>query len=442
MRTHLIIVPAMLGAIACADRTAPTSSPLAARYSTGPTSEHLELAAERPFRELARVAPSHGGWYFDTRTGDLNVYLKDVREGPAARSALASLLSQPLARARASHPHAGIVFTQGTYTFIELARWRDAIDGLLMRTPSVQWWGIDHAKNRIVIGVLVGADSETIAAMALDLAIPVGALRFERTAPIRSEKTLEDSIRPVQGGIRLERVLSADSVERCTFGFPALWGGEHAFVTASHCSSQRFALDSTKQYQNRAPLTHAESLSISSVGFEVADFSTSCRTDVCSYADAAVYRATLGPGEWYFRRIARTVSGCLPSCTPPPPLTIDSTRPFWSIVRTEPNITVGQLVSKIGRKTGWTQSYVRQINMKVKVGCGWFSCNVYVGQAFSDYGSADGDSGAPILLDILGGTDTTVTLGGIHWGKTADTVYTIFSPWSGILQNYPGLRVN
>ena len=442
MRTHLIIVAAILGAIACGDRTAPTGSPPASLYATDPKSEPLELLAERPFRELARVAPSHGGWYFDTRTGDLNVYLKDMTEGPAAKRALPFVFGEGLASARARHPQAGIVFRQGTYTFIELARWRDAIDGFLMRTPGVQWWGIDHAKNRIVIGVLAGADSEAIAAMALDLAIPAGALRFERTAPIRSEKTLEDSIRPVQGGIRLERVLSADSVERCTLGFPALWGGEHAFVTASHCSSQRFALDSTKQYQNRAPLTQAESLSISSVGFEVADFSTSCRTDVCSYADAAVYRATLGPGGWYFRRIARPVSGCLPSCPPPPQLTIDSTRPFWSIVRTRTSIAVGDLVSKIGRKTGWTQSYVRQVNMKVNVGCGWFSCNVYVGQAFSDYGSADGDSGAPILLDILGGTDTTVTLGGIHWGKTADTVYAIFSPWSGILQNYPGLRVN
>src|SRR6266436_5897696 len=141
-------------------------------------------------------------------------------------------------------------------------------------------------------------------------------------------------------------------------------GGEHAFVTASHCSSQEWVLDSTKWYQNRAPLTHPESLSISSIGFEVADSSSFCKgfpdPVPCSYADAAVYRATLGPGDWYFERIARPVSGCLPSCDPPV-LTIDSTRPFWSIVRTQDTISVGDLVSKIGQKTGWTQSYVRYI---------------------------------------------------------------------------------
>src|SRR5882724_1474198 len=127
MRTQAIIVSVTLGAIACADRTTPTSAALASRSFTGPGSEHRESAAERPFRELARVAPSHGGWYYDTLTGDLNVYLKDVNEGPAAKRALASLDRQPLARARASHPHAGIVFKQGTYTFIELVRWRDAL---------------------------------------------------------------------------------------------------------------------------------------------------------------------------------------------------------------------------------------------------------------------------------------------------------------------------
>ena len=49
-----------------------TTSPRASLYSTSPSSQHRESVAERPFRELARVAPSHGGWYFDSRGwGDL-----------------------------------------------------------------------------------------------------------------------------------------------------------------------------------------------------------------------------------------------------------------------------------------------------------------------------------------------------------------------------------
>jgi len=61
MRVRLIIGAVTLGAIACADRPGPSSGPLASRPFAGPSSQHLESVAERPFRELARVAPSHGG---------------------------------------------------------------------------------------------------------------------------------------------------------------------------------------------------------------------------------------------------------------------------------------------------------------------------------------------------------------------------------------------
>jgi hypothetical protein len=442
MRSDLRILTLTLGAIACTDRTAPTSGPLASQSFTGSTLEPTDNGVERAFRELSRVAPSHGGWYFDTLTGDLNVYLKDMTEGPATKGALPSLMSQGLARTRARHPQAGIVFKQGTYTFIELARWRDALNDFFFETSSVHWWGIDHARNQLIVGVLSGADSQAIVAKALELGVPEGALRLERTGRFQPLQTLRDSIRPIKGGILLEHEKSPTlPIQECTLGFLALWGGEHAFVTASHCSSQELALDSTKQFQ---PHWHALPQNASSIGFEVADATTSCRCDPfvecrCSYADAAVYRATLPPGDWYFKRIARTVSGCSPSCTPPAPLTIDAARPFWSIVRTDTLISVGDLVSKIGITTGWTQSFVREACMTVKRNV------TYLCQAYSDFQTEGGDSGSPVLLDILGGTDTTVTLGGILSGTVVggpNDGLSVFSPWSGILRMYPGLRVN
>lgn len=437
MRTHPIIVALMLGAIACGDRTPPISGPLASRLFTGSTPEPTEDDGQRAFWELARVAPGYGGLYFDTLSGDLTVYLKDMSEGPTAKRVLPLLFGEGLASARARHPNAGIVFKQGIYTFIELARWRDALNDFFFETSSVQWWGIDHARNRIVVGVLSLADSEGIVAKAVELAIPAGALRFERTGRFQPLETLLDSIRPIKGGIVLEHEKSPTlPIQQCTLGFLALWGGEHAFVTASHCSSQEGVLDSTKQFQ---PHWHALPQSASSIGFEVADSSMLCHFQRCTYADAAVYRATLPPGDWYFKRIARTVSGCFPSCTPPAPLTINSTNPFWSIVRTRTTIVVGDLVSKIGIATGWTQSYVRQVCMTTKTGV------AHLCQAYSDFQADGGDSGAPVLLDILGGTDTTVTLGGILSGKIVggpNDGLAVFSTWDRILQMYPGLRVN
>ena len=193
MRTHLIILILTLGAIACTGRTASNSSPLASRNSTVLSSEQLEMKSDGPYRELARVAPSHGGWYFDTLTGDLTVYLKDMTEGPAAKSALPALLAGGLASARARHPHAGIVFKQGTYTFIELARWRDALNDFFFETSSVQWWGIDHARNQLIVDVLSGADNQAIVAKALELGVPEGALRLERTGRFQPLETLVDS---------------------------------------------------------------------------------------------------------------------------------------------------------------------------------------------------------------------------------------------------------
>lgn len=125
------------------------------------------------------MAPSFGGSYLDTLTGDLILYLKDLTEGPVAERALPVPFSEALARARARHPHAGLVFKQGTYTFLELARWRDALDDLFFETPSVQSWGIAHATNQILVGVLPGADIQAIVAKALELGVPAGALRFE-----------------------------------------------------------------------------------------------------------------------------------------------------------------------------------------------------------------------------------------------------------------------
>src|SRR6266576_1793613 len=193
MRTHLIILTLTLEAIACTHRTAPTSDPQASRPFTGSAPEPSEHPGEGAFWELARVAPSHGGWYFDTLTGDLTVYLKDMTEGPAAKRALPALVAGGLARARGRHPQAGIVFKQGTYTFIELARWRDALNDFFFETSSVQSWGIDHARNQLIVGVLSGADSQAIVAKALEMGVPEGALRLERTGRFQPLETLVDS---------------------------------------------------------------------------------------------------------------------------------------------------------------------------------------------------------------------------------------------------------
>jgi len=109
--------------------------------------------------------------------------------------------------------------------------------------------------------------------------------------------------------------------------------------------------------------------------------------------------------------------------------------PFWVIDTTYESFVVNDLVSKIGSATGWSQGSVSRTCVDVSPSSGV----TYRCQMFATYGADDGDSGAPILLDIQGGADSTVTLGGIHSGRAGSN--RVFSPWSGIVQDYGSLAV-
>src|SRR5689334_12200394 len=72
------------------------------------------------FVELARHIPGFGGYFFDEQ-GDLNVYLTDPSQEPAARAALANVArNRP---ERSGHPWsrpAEIMVRVGDYDFLQL----------------------------------------------------------------------------------------------------------------------------------------------------------------------------------------------------------------------------------------------------------------------------------------------------------------------------------
>jgi hypothetical protein len=134
-------------------------------------------------------------------------------------------------------------------------------------------------------------------------------------------------------------------------------------------------------------------------------------------------------------RIARPASGCLPGPCNPPVLTLSISGAYWVVDTTHETFLVNDLVNKIGSATGWSGGFVSRTCVDVSPSSGV----TYRCQMFANYGADDGDSGAPILLDIQGGTDSTVTLGGIHSGRAGNN--RVFSPWSGIVQDYGSLSV-
>src|SRR6266516_1607320 len=189
--------------------------------------------------------------------------------------------------------------------------------------------------------------------------------------------------------------------------------------------------DSVAQFQPLAPLTAAESAATPAIGREISRYSAACGNSRCAHSDAAIY-GVMPAQTWGLGRIAHPGSGCLPGPCSPVILNVSG---YWVIDMTRESFVVNDLVSKIGSATGWSQGSVSRTCVDVSPTHGV----TYYCQMFANYGANDGDSGSPILLDIQGGSDSTVTLGGIHSGKSGNNA--VFSPWSGIVQDYGSLVV-
>lgn len=420
----------VIGVAAC-ERSEPTGLPANAANPSSALAGAV-YAEERPFWNLAHTVPGSAGFFLDTASGNVIVSLTDMRQPQAAPRALRTRLAGELAKARARHPSADIVSRQVTYTFLQLKQWRDALNGEVFAIPGVVWLDLDEVRNRVVIGLEAGTDAAPLRRLAGEFAVPDGALYFEIDAPAVPEARLTDQIRPIAGATRIQS-LQAGSTVTCTMGFPALWNGTKAFVTASHCSRSTFAVDGTQQYQPTVPLTHADSLTMAPIGFEVADYSEACPPKLgsaCAWADAAIYQFGGAVAQWAAAHIARPTYGCFPGPCNPVNLQIGG---YLSIASTDSSLVVGDLVNMIGSATGWNQSYLQKSCVNVKLGPGVAEC-----QDYGNYGNGAGDSGAPVLLNITT-SDSNAVLGGIHWGKTGQ--YAVFSPWSGIAREYANLSV-
>jgi len=386
---------------------------------------------ERRAVELSRAIPGLAGFYYDT-AGNVIVAVKAVGGGAqVTRARLQPLFGVELGRSRRRHPHADIIVRTAQYTFLNLRGWRDGLEaGGVLALPGVLWLDLDEVANQVVVGVEPSADVAAIRALAQQRGVPAAAFDVQQSAPYVPQTTLQDQFRPMQGGIQIQRVVGT-SRATCTLGFAALWNSQQVFLTAGHCSPNLIGTDSVAQYQPIAPLTAAESAATSPIGREILRYSEACGSSRCASSDAALYG--LVPSQaWQLGRIAHPTSGCMPGPCSPLNLNVGG---YWVIDTTRASFVVNDLVSKIGSSTGWSQGLVSRtcVDMSPVHGV------TYRCQMFANYGANDGDSGSPILLDIMGGADSTVTLGGIHSGKSGSN--SVFSPWSGILQDYGGLVV-
>lgn len=385
---------------------------------------------ERRAVELSRTIPGLAGFFYDT-SGNVIVAVTNVGAPTVTRARLQPLFSVELARSRRRHPSADVMVHGAQYTFLDLRNWRDGLEaGGVLALPGVLWLDLDEMANRVVVGVEPSADLAGLRALARQRGVPVEALDIQQSTPYQAQTTLQDQFRPMQGGTQIQRV-AGTSRATCTLGFAALWNSQQVFLTAGHCSPNLMSTDSVAQYQPVAPLTHADSATTTSIGREIFRYSVACGNNLCASSDAAIY-GPVATQNWMLGRMARPTSGCMPGPCSPVILTVNG---YWVIDTTHASFVVNDLVSKVGSSTGLSQGYVSRTCVDVSPTHGV----TYRCQMFANYGANDGDSGAPILLDIQGGTDSNVTLGGIHSGKSGSN--SVFSPWSGIVQDYGSLVV-
>lgn len=381
------LVMPILAACENAPVTGPAASPDPAgpRLATSPARPAQEMGRglEARFAELERQVPGFGGYFYDAE-GVLTAYVTDLRNEGQARAALARLQSEGKVKAGSR-----VAVRQGRYGFSELSRWNAKLTGVFAER-GVVFTDLDEAANRLHVGVENLGLEQAVRQRAERAGIPAEALVVSQSEPVRPLQTLQNLVRPVQGGLQITWYRGA-SLNACTLGYVI---DNYAYLTNSHCSATQGAPDGTVAYQD---------LPAASIGSEIADppywSGGSCPAGwYCRYSDSSLGSFYGGiPFTWHGVYNTTGIGS----------ITIAGS---YNIVAEQPFPTLGQTVTTVGRSSGKRVGNVTQtcVNINQSGTPIVLLCQDIVGAS-----SAGGDSGSPVLVDVGGGSAHAA---GILWG--------------------------
>lgn len=367
------------------------------------------------FAQMARAHPGFGGASVENER--LTVYMASNRPSlsasrptPDLTGRLAKELDLP-DRFEKRAP----ALRRVRHSYDKLVAWRQVARPIVFASPDVHWLDIREQANRIAVGIEPGAVTELrdltepLVRKLQEAGLPRSAFQFEETAPPVPMSTLRSRHTPVRGGHQIE--FGESSV--CTAGFSAYFGGEPAYVTASHCTHVAAAATGTVHSQGGRR-----------IGQEVFDpgrtsaLSGCPAGHTCRYSDVAIgvfdTYANLG-----YATLARPATAD-PLAGPIHLLQGDATLAVWG----EASYPVlGETLHKIGRTTGWTYGEVIATCLDLRVG----ERVTLLCQDRVEAGVRGGDSGAPVFsVDGMSATDgttdgTDATLYGVLWGRAGDS---------------------
>ena len=355
------------------------------------------------FDDVATQVPGFGGMYLEGNI--LKVYLTDPTLMVSAGSVITSVFGADRI------PAGGIQVIRGNYGFHQLSAWSNKL-GAVFNIPGVVYTDIDERANRLTVGVENQGVAASVQGMVSSVGIPQGVMNIVTAEPIYDQVTLQDQVRPIQGGLQIQF-----SNFLCSISYNAVRGGTAGFVTASHCTDVQGGVESTLYYQ---PLTAGNTF----IGTETADplySRATCQAagvhgnHICRYSDTS------------FEQLATGVTESLGSIEQTSSVNSGSLTIAGSFrVTSEGPSLVGQTVNKVGRTTGWSQGQVT--NTCVNTGVSGSK----IVQLCQDWVSATvgpGDSGSGVFA-ITSGSD--VQLRGTLWGGNGAGTVFVYSPIANI----------
>jgi hypothetical protein len=317
---------------------------------------------DHEFVRIAREIPGFGGFYYD-ESGTLNVVMAPVVSPMSSAEVRSRLTPRLAAMGQPAEAAQGAVMRPGRYDFAQLFEMRRRVDQVVWSLGGVVFTDADEKANRVAIGVEDAAAAASVEQAMAMAGIPREAVILHETTPLHfpngaseaaptSGHSLQDLVRPVAGGLRLE---SSGYISECTIGFnvrspeaPSV----HGFLMHTFCTTHLLGTGpmGTSFWQP------SPSLPGSFIGTEVHDAAT-FTGDPCPPAPAGVScRWSFAAGGRYapgvpnaFGRIYRTTGVNTGS------LVIDPLRPMFEILGEPPSLVVGHALHTVGAGGGWAQ---------------------------------------------------------------------------------------
>lgn len=397
------------------------------------------LTFDEQVSEVARVAPSFGGFFIDEAKDTLYVYMKlrgtSSPSGTAALRRAVTAVSEAIVR-RFRIPTHRVKVLEADYTWQRLAAWYGPL-AERMPTGTVRT-GIDERANRINVGVTSTSAAAAVRRRLASLQIPARAVDIERMQRPSNAVGLSNRQRPMVGGLQISRPISATDISRCTIGLfgysdrQSRWG----FITNSHCTSSKGGVDGTRFYQpqpSNKTFLGRPGTDFDDAGTEVDDppwprdcwyWGTYRR---CRASDSAFVAlpSWYNDGSWEKGYSHGTIAGMHPGTTEYNGWYYDSGlgRPAgaWWVAGIDRYPVDGRALDKVGRTTGRTVGNINdtcsEIHMEdgTRVKCTYQATNWML----------KGDSGSPVFY-FLPGREGQVGLTGLGFGANDGEM--IFTP--------------